>query len=173
MISSFIYFSFPSSDMAKKKSNFKRKFSFQISKMKIFNFFILKMKIFKNFHGIFQKFPFIFWWYGQNFSNFKINFLFSFSHFPLVVWPNFSKLRNKKFQFKIQKQNFSFQIFCGINDFFLGPRLPNLLKGCQIIKRLQKLPIYPYQKGIYCISALGGMVHHKRAFLMGWIVTNL
>jgi hypothetical protein len=107
------------------------------------------------------------------FFKFQNQFFFQFFPFTSSGMTKFFKIEKQKFQFKIQKQNFSFQIFCGINDFFLGPRLPNLLKGCQIIKRLQKLPIYPYQKGIYCISALGGMVHHKRAFLMGWIVTNL
>jgi hypothetical protein len=56
-------FSFASGDMAN-FSNFKQKFSFQISKMKMFDFFIL---------------------------NFKIDFLKKF-HFPQVVWPIFFKI---------------------------------------------------------------------------------
>jgi hypothetical protein len=122
MISSFHFFSFPSSDMADFFfSNFKRKISFQISKMKvsIFSFQISKTQIFKFFHLKFSwhisKFFISLWWYGQFFSNFnsnfKIEFFVQFSHFPLVVWTKFSKFKNKKFQFKFQKQHFSFQIF--------------------------------------------------------------
>jgi hypothetical protein len=53
----------------------------------------------------------------------------------VVVWPFFFKIRKQKFQFKFQKWFFSkffILIFsCGINEFFLDPRLPNLLKDCK------------------------------------------
>jgi hypothetical protein len=131
-------------------SNFKRKISFQISKMKvsIFSFQISKTQIFKNFS--FQIFV----------AYFKI------FHFPLVVWPIFFKFQFK-FQnrifcsifpfpsggmdkiFKIQKQKISIQISkttffisnfpCGLN-FFSRPEV------AKFIKRLQKLPNYPYKK---------------------------
>jgi hypothetical protein len=72
----------------------------------------------------------------------------------------FSKFKNKKFQFKLQNEKFSNFFLsnfpCGINDFFS--------EVAKFIKRLQKLPIYPYQKiVIYCIPPLSGMVHGKRA----------
>jgi hypothetical protein len=79
------YFSFPSSDRAIFYSNFKRKFPFQISKMKIFNFFISNFKKWK-------------------FSFFSFQFFVAYLkifHFPLMVWPKFFK-----FEFTFQNQSF-------------------------------------------------------------------
>jgi hypothetical protein len=54
----------------------------------------------------------------------------------------FLKIEKQKFHFKFQKQNF-FKFFIsnfhGINKFFLW------LEVAKFLKRLQKLPIYPYQ----------------------------
>jgi hypothetical protein len=81
-----------------------------------------------------------------------------------VAWSNFSKFKNKNFQFKFQEQkNSNFLISknfpCGINDLFLGPRLPNLLKIAKIT--CLSLP----KIAIYYIPLLGGMVYRKRAQL--------
>jgi hypothetical protein len=46
-----------------------------------------------------------------------------------VVWPKFSKIKKQKLLVQISKTNSNFP--CGINDFFLSPRLPNLSKGCK------------------------------------------
>jgi hypothetical protein len=99
--------SFASGDMAN-FSNFKQNFSFQISKMKMFDFFILNFKI-----DFFKKIPFP--------SGRMANF--------------FSKFENTNFQFKFQKCFFSKLSIsnypCGIKDFFLSLRLPNLFKNCK------------------------------------------
>jgi hypothetical protein len=82
------------------------------------------------------------------FSNFKIEFFVQFFSFPLVVWSHFfSKFKNKEFQFKLQNEKFSIFFLsnfpCGINDFFS--------EVAKFIKRLQKLPIYPYQKNSHIL----------------------
>jgi hypothetical protein len=60
--------------------------------------------------------------------------IFQFFPFPFVEWPNFSKFKNQNFNsnFRNKKNKFfSFQIFLWHKRFFLGPRLPNLLKDCE------------------------------------------
>jgi hypothetical protein len=110
-------------------SNFKLKFSFQISKNENFQFFASK------FCGIFQFFhlPLV---VRPKFSNSIQNCFFSI--FSISLWWDgqiFFKIRKQNFQFKFQKRffkNLSIPKFsCGINDFFLGPRSPNLLKDCK------------------------------------------
>jgi hypothetical protein len=105
----FNFFSFPSSDMAI-FSNFKRKFSFQISKMKIFKFFHFKVQKWKflnffisKFRGIFQLvWPIFFKFQNQNFSKFSIS-LWWYGQF-------FSKFKNT-IQFEFQKMIFQFFYF--------------------------------------------------------------
>jgi hypothetical protein len=80
--------SFASGDMAN-FSNFKQKFSFQISKMKMFDFFILNFKI-----DFFKKIPFPSGRMANFFQNlktqiFNLNFknvFFKIFHFKLSLW---------------------------------------------------------------------------------------
>jgi hypothetical protein len=60
-----------------------------------------------------------------------------------MVWQKFSNFKNKIFNsnFKNKKNQFFISNFpCGIKDFFLSPEV------AKFVKRLQKLPIYSYQK---------------------------
>jgi hypothetical protein len=81
-------------------SNFKLKFSFQISKNENFQFFASK------FCGIFQFFhlPLV---VRPKFSNSIQNcFFFNFFHFPMVGWPNFFQNSKTKFSIQISKTIF-------------------------------------------------------------------
>jgi hypothetical protein len=130
-------------------SNFKKIFSFQFQKWKfsIFSFQISVLYIF--FISL--------WWYGQIYSNFKIDF---FSKFSISLWWYGQK------NFEVQKQKISIQVSkifffisnfpCGRNNFFLYPRLPNLLKDCN--NHLFTLTKNCY----YYISPPGAMIHRKR-----------
>jgi hypothetical protein len=146
--------------------NFFSNFKFQNWKFakKIFNF--SKMNIFIFFHFKFSWHISVFFislvW--PNFSNFNSNFkidFFQFFPFPFGgMAKSFSKF--KKNQLKLQNWIFSNCFIsnfpCGINNFFLSPRLPNLLKDCQnYLLPLQKIIIY-------YIPPPSGMVHCKRAF---------
>jgi hypothetical protein len=111
-----IFFNFSNGNFHFKNESF-HFLSFQISKMKSFIFFI------SNFLGIFQKFSFPFGGMAKKNQISKSNFLFNFSHFPRVVWLNV-----KKFNLNFKRHFFSFQIFFVVLIFFLGLRLPNLLK---------------------------------------------
>jgi hypothetical protein len=114
-------------------------FSFQISKMKFFKIFISR----------------------QNFSNFnsylRIEFFVQFSHFPLLVWPKFSKFKTKIFNsnFKNKKKSIFFisNFPCDINNFFLSLKLPNLLKDC-------KNYLFTLTKNSYILHTT--LVHRKR-----------
>jgi hypothetical protein len=106
-------FHFPFGDITK-KSNSKRKFSFQILKMKIFKIFQFKFSwhISNFFH-----FPLVVW---PNFSNIKIIFLqFPFSYGGMANF--FSKVKNKNFHSNF-KNNFFKKIPCGINENFFSAR---------------------------------------------------
>jgi hypothetical protein len=150
MIPSFHFFSFPSDDMANFFFKFQTKIFISISKIKIFNFFHFKF--------LWHIFFFIsLWWYGQIYSNFKIDF---FSKFSISLWWYGQK------NFEVQKQKISIQVSkifffisnfpCGRNNFFLYPRLPNLLKDCN--NHLFTLTKNCY----YYISPPGAMIHRKR-----------
>jgi hypothetical protein len=119
----------------------------------MFKFFILI------FRGIFQKISFPFDGMAKSFQISKSSYLFNFSHFALVVWPTFSKFKNKNFQLKFQKQIMS-NFPCGLNDFFLGQRFLNLLKDC-------KNYLFTFKKiAIHCILSLSGMVHEPNKLNM-------
>jgi hypothetical protein len=84
--------------------------SFQISKNK--NFHIFSFQIFSAYFKIFH-FP---WWYGQKFSNFKIDFFVQFFPFPSGGMAQCFKIqKQKKINSNFKKQFFSicfsFQIF--------------------------------------------------------------
>jgi hypothetical protein len=94
--------------------------------MKIFNFFI------SNFRGAFQffQFPLVVWL--DFFSNFKIDFCqkFPFPSGGMAIC--FFKIQKQKFLIQISKPKILISNFpCGINEFFLGLRLSNLLKDCK------------------------------------------
>jgi hypothetical protein len=120
-------------------------FSFQFSGMKVFQFFIanFKNKNFQSFHFKFFHYKFSLHTFSfpsggmPNFFKFQNHFFFNFFHFPLMVWPvSFQNSKTKKFIPNFKSYFFS-KFFIsnfpyGINEFFLSPRLPNLLKDCKI-----------------------------------------
>jgi hypothetical protein len=129
-----------------KKSNRNLHFKFQNEKFQIY-----KMKI--------SIFPFqIFVTYFN--PNLKSIF-FQFFHF---LWPIFFKNLKQKIFNSNYKNNFFSKFFISnfpydVNDFFLSPRLSNLVKD-------YKNYLLPLPKiVIYCIPPLGDMVHRKRALI--------
>jgi hypothetical protein len=108
MVSSFQFFSFPSSDMAKKIQISNRNFHFKFqTEIFISNF---KNGIFYLFHFKNKNFQIFISFFLAYFKIFQISIQISksifCSHFPVVVWLNFLKFKNKNFQFKCKKINF-------------------------------------------------------------------
>jgi hypothetical protein len=106
-------------------SNFKRKFHFEFQKWKFSNFFISNFRGTSDMAKFFQ-------------ISIQISKLIFFQIFPFPssgMAKLFSRFKNKNFQFKFQKQfffqNFQFKFSLWYKQFFLGPRLPNLLKDCK------------------------------------------
>jgi hypothetical protein len=115
--------------------------SFEISKTKIFKFFHF------NFLWHISKFSFNFDGMAKIFQMSvhisKSNFLGSIFPFPSHGMAKIFKFQKQKFSIQISKQKNQFFISnfpCGIKDFFLSPEV------AKFVKRLQKLPIYSYQK---------------------------
>jgi hypothetical protein len=120
--------------------------SFQISKNK--NFHIFSFQIFSAYFKIFH-FP---WWYGQKFSNFKIDFFVQFFPFPSGGMAQCFKIQKQKKSIQISKNNFfqfvfHFKFSLWHKYFFLDLRLTNLSKTVKIIYLLF------IKKTIYCIGA--------------------
>jgi hypothetical protein len=123
-------------------SNFKNEkfqsFPFLISKMKTSNFFSFQI-----FAAYFYFFSFPSGGTTDFFSNFKIDF-FQFFPFPCGGMAIFFQNSKTKISIQISKMIFSKKFIlifsCGINEFFSRPKV------AKFIKRLQKLPFYPYQK---------------------------
>jgi hypothetical protein len=127
MISSFqLFFHFHLVIWPKFFKEIKQKFSFQISKMKN-----SKFKKRKKFNFSFQIFVTYFKMFKFQ-SKFQNHF---FSFFSIFYGHFFSKFENKNFNSNF-KNDFFPKFFIsnfpyGLNNFFLSPRLPNLLKYCK------------------------------------------
>jgi hypothetical protein len=101
---------------------------------------ILKNEIFQIFVPYFYCFSFPFGGMANFFSNFKIEFFVQFFHFLWWYGQFFFKIQKQKISILQKMKNFQFFPFkfsLWHKRFFLGLRLPNLLKDCK------KLPIYP------------------------------
>jgi hypothetical protein len=125
--------------------------------MKVFQFFISKMKIFKSLIQIFV--AYLVWPIF-----FKFHFKFQnhfFSIFSISLSWYLFQISKAIFFSKFFISNFPYDI----NEFFLSPRLPNLLKDCK------KNTYLTLQKTvIYCIPPPSGMVHRKKTLIFSSII---